>query len=232
MHRSSTRTPGAPPAWSLRAQAQQALARRLRARRGSRPDADRAFGAGRERARSARQAHVDPGCSILPYCGSSISSTICEPRAWGCSNHSALVRHTAPSLPALRHEVLPFLRRARLEELARPLQVCGEQMRVAHDTLDVSEPFLVPVGDAGSRDELTEVLISGAPKLHPSTVRTFKATAPDAARCGNDMGRVVHAAWHGRRSMETWHRTRALQCAARRRRADARIRAMTMLTTA
>ena len=81
--------------------------------------------------------------------------------------------------------------RSRLKELAGPLQMFGEQSRITHDTLDVSESFLIPVGDAGSRDEFPEILISRAPELHPLTVRTFKAAAPDTARCTNDMGRIM-----------------------------------------
>ena len=90
------------------------------------------------------------------------------------------------------HEVFPFLCRPRLEELARPWQMFGEQIRIAHDALDVSEPFLIPVGDAGGRDEFPEVLIPRAAKLHPSAVRTFEAAAPDAPRRRNDMGGIVH----------------------------------------
>src|SRR5262245_29108104 len=61
-----------------------------------------------------------------------------------------------------------------------------------YDTFDVGEPLLIPVGDAGGHYELPEVLIPGAPKLHPAAVSTFKAAAPDAPWCGDDMGRIVH----------------------------------------
>src|SRR5262245_5070498 len=90
------------------------------------------------------------------------------------------------------HKVFPFLCSARLEELARAGQMSGEQVRVTHNALDVGEPFLVPVRDAGNRDELPEVLVSGAAKLYPPTVRTFKAAAPDTSRRRRDVGRIMH----------------------------------------
>src|ERR1700752_2077138 len=92
----------------------------------------------------------------------------------------------------LGHEVFPFLGRARLEELTRSLQMFGEQIRVLHDAVDVGEPFLIPVGDASSHDEFPEILIPGAAKWYPAAGRTPKAAAPDAPRCGDDMGRIVH----------------------------------------
>src|SRR5919108_2519618 len=92
----------------------------------------------------------------------------------------------------LGHEVFPFLCRARLEQLTRPLQMRPKQGRVAHDAFDVGEAFLLPIGNASGRDELPEVLVPRAPELHPSTIRTFEAAAPDATWCGDDTGRIVH----------------------------------------
>ena len=101
------------------------------------------------------------------------------------------------------NEVFPGLRRARLEQFTRPSQVFSAQLRVAHEALDIRQPFVIPGSDASRLDEVAEVLITGAAELHPPTVGTLEATTPDATRRGDDVGRVMDA--HGT-GADRWER--------------------------
>ena len=110
---------------------------------------------------------------------------VCEPLRTRAA-HSALA--AGP-----RHHILPFLRPTLLEELQCPFQLFGEQLRDEHKAFDIGEPLLVPIGDASGLDKLAEVLVAGAAKLHPPTIRTFEAAAPDATRRRGHMRGVMHA---------------------------------------
>src|ERR671923_14851 len=85
-------------------------------------------------------------------------------------------------------EVFPVLSRARLEQCTRPTQVFSAQLWVTHEAVDVGQPLLVPGGNTGCLDKITEVLVARAAKLHPTTVGTLEHTVPDAAGRGDDVG--------------------------------------------
>src|SRR5262245_23105037 len=143
------------------------------------------------RARGTGQADIDawlqhraiPGIVHLKHHLRGAGMEMFEPLCTGATDGTLTA---SPS-----HEVFPVLGRAHLEQFTRPTQVFSVQLRVTHEAVNVGQPLLVPGGNTGCLDKVTEVLIARTAKLHPTTVGTLEHTVPDATGRGDNVGWIV-----------------------------------------